>query len=167
MAEDGSHSRPRRGRIRDARGRRATQLDPVSMHYLRRRDVIDAETLRTLAAEIGVGWPRFVKILFFVVIADLIICLTVSGIDFFREVVFGGTGLGAFIISRLLPLTPLWALPMMIWFVSSQVRFKRVCRVMLKHGRCPHCGYDLRNLPADETDGATVCPECGCAWKLA
>lgn len=136
------------------------------MHYLRQRDVIDAETLRALAAEIGVGWPRLVKILFFVVIADLIICLTVSGIDFFREVVFGGTGLGAFIISRLLPLTPLWAFPMMIWFVSSQVRFKRVCRVMLRHGRCPHCGYDLRNLPADETDNATVCPECGCAWML-
>ena len=37
---------------------------------------------------------------------------------------------------------------------------------MLQHRRCPHCGYDLRLLPDDCSDGATVCPECGCAWKL-
>jgi transcription initiation factor TFIIIB Brf1 subunit/transcription initiation factor TFIIB len=37
---------------------------------------------------------------------------------------------------------------------------------MLKHLRCPHCGYDLRGLAADPEDGATVCPECGCAWRL-
>jgi hypothetical protein len=37
---------------------------------------------------------------------------------------------------------------------------------MLKHRRCPHCGYDLRLLPIDSNDGATVCPECGCAWSL-
>ena len=24
----------------------------------------------------------------------------------------------------------------------------------------------LRLLPTDPADGATVCPECGCAWKL-
>ena len=33
--------------------------------------------------------------------------------------------------------------------------------------RCPHCGYDLRELPGDPDDGATVCPGCGCAWKLS
>jgi transcription initiation factor TFIIIB Brf1 subunit/transcription initiation factor TFIIB len=37
---------------------------------------------------------------------------------------------------------------------------------MLKHRRCPHCGYDIRGLPVDPQDGATVCPECGCAWEL-
>ena len=33
-------------------------------------------------------------------------------------------------------------------------------------GTCPNCGYDLRLLPVDSVDGATVCPECGRAWKL-
>ena len=38
---------------RDARGRRATLLDPVAMHLLREHNVIDAETLRTIANEDG------------------------------------------------------------------------------------------------------------------
>ncbi|MHC4980707.1 MAG: zinc ribbon domain-containing protein [Planctomycetota bacterium] len=166
MPDKEPRSPARRGRIKDARGQRTTQLDPISMHYLRQRDVIDAETLRTLAAEIGIGWPRFVKVLFFVVIADLTICLVVSGVDFFKEVIVGGSGFGAFILERLLPLTPLWACPMFIWFVSARVRFSRVRSAMLRRSLCPHCGYKLKGLPVDETDGATVCPECGCAWQL-
>ncbi|MHC4209170.1 MAG: hypothetical protein ACYSWT_05580 [Planctomycetota bacterium] len=139
----------------------------MSMHYLRQRDVIDAETLRKLAADIGIGWPRLVKVLFFVVIADLTLCLVVSGVDFFKDVIFGGAGLGAFVLERVLPLTPLWAFPMLIWFVSARVRFKRVRDAMLRHGRCPHCGYDLKGLPVNEPEGATLCPECGCAWRLS
>ena len=29
-----------------------------------------------------------------------------------------------------------------------------------------NAGYDLRQLPVDPEDRATVCPECGCAWIL-
>ena len=49
---------------------------------------------------------------------------------------------------------------------ARRARLRRVCDVMLEHLRCPHCGYDLRLLPLDLTDGATVCPECGFAWRL-
>ncbi len=42
----------------------------------------------------------------------------------------------------------------------------RVATVMLTYVRCPHCGYDIRGLPRSSEDGATVCPECGCAWML-
>jgi hypothetical protein len=52
------------------------------------------------------------------------------------------------------------------WRSGRRARAKRVCAIMLEHLRCPHCGYDIRGLPADPADGATVCPECGCAWKL-
>ena len=38
--------------------------------------------------------------------------------------------------------------------------------VMLAQRRCPHCGYDLRLLPVDPEDAATIRPECGSAWKL-
>jgi len=31
-------------------------------------------------------------------------------------------------------------------------------------GRCPACGYEIMNLPPD-SDGCTVCPECGSAWR--
>jgi predicted RNA-binding Zn-ribbon protein involved in translation (DUF1610 family) len=53
-----------------------------------------------------------------------------------------------------------------VWFSSRFVRRKKVCRTLLRHSRCPHCGYDLHGLPADEEDEATICPECGCAWRL-
>jgi uncharacterized Zn finger protein (UPF0148 family) len=37
---------------------------------------------------------------------------------------------------------------------------------VLEHRHCPHCGYDIHGLPPDEADGTTLCPECGCAWRL-
>ncbi len=32
-------------------------------------------------------------------------------------------------------------------------------------GCCASCGYDINNLSAAE-DGLTVCPECGCSWRM-
>ena len=52
------------------------------------------------------------------------------------------------------------------WRSGRRARAKLVCAIMLQHLRCPHCGYDLRLLPVDPADGATICPECGCAWHL-
>ncbi len=56
--------------------------------------------------------------------------------------------------------------PWVICFAIKRKRFDNVTEAMLKYSRCPHCGYDLRMLPVDPEDGATVCPECGCAWEL-
>ena len=53
------------------------------------------------------------------------------------------------------------------WIALRSTRHQKTGGVMLAHQRCPHCGYDLRLLPTDATDGATVCPECGCAWRLS
>ena len=41
-------------------------------------------------------------------------------------------------------------------------------RVLMDRGIpcCASCGYDLRLLPTDPVDGLTICPECGCGWKL-
>ena len=52
------------------------------------------------------------------------------------------------------------------WISLRNARHKKIGKVMLQHRRCPHCGYDIRLLPANPEDDATVCPECGCAWKL-
>ena len=60
----------------------------------------------------------------------------------------------------------LCSLPWIMWYGIKRRRFGYVAAAMLSHQRCPHCGYDLRMLPADSDDGATICPECGCAWQL-
>jgi predicted RNA-binding Zn-ribbon protein involved in translation (DUF1610 family) len=36
---------------------------------------------------------------------------------------------------------------------------------LLKHARCASCGYRIDGLE-QESDGCTVCPECGAAWRL-
>jgi hypothetical protein len=61
----------------------------------------------------------------------------------------------------------LCAIPFAAWYRTKRSRFAHVAAAMLKHLRCPHCGYHLRGLPADPDDGATICPECGCAWQLS
>ena len=165
MAEGNPSSSSHRGRIKDARGRRVTQLDPVTMRLLHQHDVMSAETLRKLAEEIGVGWPWLVRLTFFVMLIVLVIYLLVIGVYLLRDVVFGNAGLDAFAERLSLVIFPLAGL-LSIWFVSARVRFKRIRNIILKHCRCPHCGYDLRLLPTHPADGATVCPECGSAWRL-
>ncbi len=41
----------------------------------------------------------------------------------------------------------------------------RYMRGMISLRCCPVCTYELRGLEC-ETDGCTVCPECGAAWRL-
>ena len=53
-----------------------------------------------------------------------------------------------------------------VWYYMKRSRYEKTAAAMLKHFRCPHCGYNLHGLAPDGTDGATVCPECGCAWNV-
>lgn len=165
MAPGDSNSLSHGRRIKDARGRKVTQLDPVTMRLLREHDAIPPETLRKLADEIGVGWPRLVRLTFIIMLIALVACFLVAGVHLLRDVMFSNAGLEEF-ARRLLPLAAPLAGLLSIWFVSARVRFKRIRSIILKHSRCPHCGYDLRMLHVDPQDGATVCPECGCAWRL-
>jgi len=159
---DSEQNRPKRARhIRDARGRKVTQLDPVAMHLLRRHDVIEAETLRAIANEKGVrvtAWERAALIV--AVLALVAVC----GL-FVTELILGGLTDAAYAkhASVVFYVLMLW----MTWCIIRRLRFGHVKAAMLRHGRCPHCGYDLKNLAVDERDGATVCPECGCGWKLS
>ncbi len=36
---------------------------------------------------------------------------------------------------------------------------------ILRAGLCPACVYQIGDIPA-ESDGCTVCPECGAAWRM-
>lgn len=80
-------------------------------------------------------------------------------------------GLGA----TLIPFHSIWILPVIIAFLIATVapigirnarsRFdKRALATLLFIGRCPCCGYRIREQPV-EPDGTIVCPECGSAWK--
>jgi hypothetical protein len=40
---------------------------------------------------------------------------------------------------------------------------RRAADVLLADGVCPRCSYNLAGLP--DTDGVTVCSECGAAWR--
>ena len=159
--------RPKRaGRIKDTRGRKVTQLDPVAMHLLHRHDEgIPREVLRELTQEIGIGK-----------LADSWFGLCVGGIGFacallllgdaLTQLIGGGMPFAKF-VQRALWYQGIWAIPFAFWKAARHSRFHRIRQIMLDYLRCPHCGYDIRGLPTDPSDGATVCPECGCAWKSA
>jgi len=159
---DSEQNKPMRlTHIRDARGRKVTQLDPVAMHLLRRHDVIEAETLRAIAGEKGVritAWERAS------LIVGVLALLAVGGL-FITELVLGGLTDAPYAKHASVAFFSL--MPWVIWFSIKRSRFGKVAAAMLRHGRCPHCGYDLKNLTIDGKDGATICPECGCAWKLS
>jgi hypothetical protein len=82
------------------------------------------------------------------------------------ELIDGSILLGAF-VRRAIWYQGIWAVPFAFWKAARRSRFSRIRRTMLEHFRCPHCGYDIRGLPTASEDGATICPECGCAWSLA
>ena len=158
---DGEHSGPRyAGRVKDARGRNATQLDPVALHLLRRHEVIEANTLRAIANEKGVRITTGERA---VLISGVCGAVLVVGF-FFTEAIIGGLHGAPY--AKLSGLLYLCLFPWIIWYGIKRKRFGKVAAAMLKYSRCPHCGYYLRFLPADQVDGATLCPECGYAWRL-
>ncbi len=147
-------------RIKDARGRSVTQLDPVAMYLLRRQDVIGADVLRAIVGEKGVRvtWKERVGLGIGLAGAVLVIFL-------FTHAAVTGDLRGA-PLAKSSSLVFLCSIPWVMWYSIKRMRFGSVAAAMLKYARCPRCGYDLRLLPTDPEDGATVCPECGCAWRL-
>jgi hypothetical protein len=151
----------RQGFIRDARDRKVKQLDPVAMNLLRQHDVIEADTLRAIAHERGVEITEWERIF---LVGGVVALVLVVGF-FVHSIVTRDFGTAAF--ARSASLVYFSIVPWVVWVGVKKSRFEKVAAAMLKHGRCPHCGYNLKGLPPDEQDGATVCSECGCAWNLA
>ena len=149
MADRDQSKSKHAGRVKDFRGRAVTLIDPFVMHKLRRYDTIPADSLS--------------RIVFSYVWSMALVILTAA--HFLK---WGGG----------YPVNPrelrLWIVLLsifvvncgLVWYFSRRTRLKRVCRILLQYLRCPHCGYDLRMLPTDVADGATVCPECGSAWQF-
>ncbi len=147
-------------RIKDARGRSVTQLDPVAMHLLRQHDVIEPGVLKAIAQENGVRIAGKERAALIVGIVALLLVVSLFTWSFIAG------DLGSAPIAKTSSLLYFSFLPWLTWFILKQFRVTKVTAAMLRHGLCPHCGYDLRLLPVDESDGMTMCPECGCAWQL-
>ena len=152
------------GRMIDARGREVAQLDPVMLHLLRRPGIIPPDELREIAREIGFGLLQVKKVALWTNALG-IVCLAIALAICFTRVARGSLGVREMLI-RLLPFIAILTGTFSTWVAARTLRHQRIGRVMLKHLRCPHCGYNVSRLPASPEDGATVCPECGCAWHL-
>ncbi len=161
-------SPPEKGCIRDARARHVSQLDPVALRLLARHDVIPAEPLREIAEALDPGevkkrWVGLIKGLLGVLI------FAVLGTIYLKYFSRGGMARWRDPVWLMIFASNIIGPPIAIYFryrFVKRARHERICRVMLEYLRCPHCGYDLRGLPSDPADGATVCPECGCAWMM-
>ena len=165
MPEKEGRIRLQAGRIKDARGRPVSRLDPVKLHLLNLPSIIPADTLRSMADQImpGARRQRLIQVLsvalgFLVVVGGTII--------YFRYFSvwkgFDPVNVTIYVIQVVVILSG----PPLVFRMARTQYAGRVASVMLKHLHCPHCGYDMRGLPIDPRDGATVCPECGCAWRL-
>ena len=142
-----------------------SQLDPFTLRLLRRHEIIPPEVLDKITGEIGFWLEKGPRILFIVGLICLLICLIAISVKCVAMFV-GGTFSLRELPRATSPFTAVWVGPVILWLGAYHIRFQRTAKVMLKHLRCPHCGYDLRGLPRNPGDGATVCPECGCAWRL-
>ena len=160
-------------RIRDARGRSVRTLDPLRLHLLGGGDVIDAEALERIAEELepgARGRRRMMRLVLFVFLPAIFL-LTFGGIAL--SVSLEGRAAWDDLISTLTnpamigpAVACLFSGVLLPLFASQQARSRRTIAAMLKHRVCPHCGYGLAGVPVDPSDGATVCPECACAWRL-
>jgi hypothetical protein len=164
MKSNGERATWETSRIKDARGRAVTQLDPVMMHLKHRHEAIPAEPLGRIAREVGIGMTRSNQVALWVGLVGTV-CVGIALCIGLVRLTHGTMGARQFARS-LIPLSAIWLPLYAFWMGTRGVRFQRITSAMLAHRRCPHCGYDLRGLDPDADDGATVCPECGSAWAL-
>lgn len=141
-----------------------SQIDPVMLHLRHEHGVIPAEPLRVMADRIGFGMTRANRVLFWaglLGVACLLIGVAILSVRLAHGSISVRRAVGAMV-----PLSGIWVTIMAFWMGSRGVRFRRIRAEMLACGYCPHCGYELHGLAPDPADGATVCPECGCAWMV-
>jgi hypothetical protein len=154
--------------IRDARGREVSQLDPMRLHLLRRPGTIEADVLEQIVEELEPGAARRHPYLILALAATAVLGaggammpIIIGGPGAWRDLMDDVTNPAIYVPSLFVVLFLPW-----MFVHARRTRCGRVSAVLIKFRRCPHCGYSLRGLPVDPTDGATVCPECACAWRI-
>ena len=51
-------------------------------------------------------------------------------------------------------------------FTTHGLTHETMVKELLARSHCASCGFDLNSIPASDSD-LTVCPECGCRWRIA
>ncbi len=161
MSRERPDQRLHKGRIRDANGRKVTQLDPVALHLLRRHDLIDYEVLTNIVEEKGVGLSRFEK---GALIFTLVLIVALIGVFVGKQL----SGVPWWPLKRsFIPVVMyIFLYPFIVWRNVKRKRLNNIASAMLKHNCCPHCGYNLTGLSVVEAIGTSIFPECGCVWIL-
>ncbi len=165
MAEHKTPARRTAGRVKDARSRLVTQMDPVKMHLLNLRTHIPTETLQAMVDDLLPGAKRKRLIQVLAVVFGFLFVVG-GNVVYFR---YFSTWKGLDPVNTAIYVVQIVVLlggPVLAFRITRSEYANRVAAVMLRHRHCPHCGYDIRGLPIAPDDGATVCPECGCAWAL-
>ncbi len=152
-------------RVRDARGRVVRQLDPVRLHLLGQASVIPPETLRSLSDRILPDARRQRAIVIGTAVATaLFVVLGTAGYFLYAGRRWSPDRVSLAI--NTLQVLIILAGPVIAFRLARARYAGRIRAALLAARHCPHCGYNLRDLPPDPVDNATVCPECGCAWPI-
>jgi hypothetical protein len=154
--------------VEDARGNEVTLLDPLRMHLLQRGSVIESDDLDEIVAELEPGCPRRRRVLCVLGVGLALLALGGLGVSVALEGAPARQDLIDTLTNPAIMAPSFFVLVWLPWMIGAKRRARRmqVLAVLLKHRRCPHCGYSLRGLPVEAIDDATVCPECACAWRL-
>ncbi|MHC4219235.1 MAG: hypothetical protein ACYSU7_12370 [Planctomycetota bacterium] len=154
--------------VHDARGREVSQFDPIKLHLLRRPGAIESDVLDQIAEDLEPGRAKVRPFLMITAAVGVLVALAVLGVSLIMEGRPAWDDLVQTVTNPAIFAPNLAVLAYLPWMFVHQRRKRcgRVSATMIKFRRCPHCGYSLRGLPVDPTDGATVCPECACAWRL-
>ncbi len=170
MPEEQQDSKPRKGRIKDARGRTIRQIDPILTHSLHLSSGLNPAAMESLLNDLERGLAK--QLTWRTYLLRILLGLGVAATAFFILWLIGDANFHA-ALEKVLKSEFAIYLPLVIGAFAGRLILarrrhgRRVLQLLLKHRLCPHCGYDLRDLPVDPDDGATICPECGCAWRLS
>jgi hypothetical protein len=147
-------------------------LDPIALHTLHRATPIYADTLRAIVETLAPGTGRYRRHLILITFGTLLLVAALATalilLLYWKSDAAGRQDLVQMLRSgTLLPIiAPGLAISVVMpWMIVRHAQRSHVCAALLKHRRCPHCGYDLRGAPADGPPGTTICSECGCAWQ--
>jgi hypothetical protein len=140
-------------------------INPMRLQMLHQDDIIDRRTLDRMMDELEPGLSRRLRIALLAAgFGVVLLGVLIVALWFFNS--SGRSGM-----SQAFTRNPgMWigvlAGAIVPWLAVRKKHHHRLPGLLLKHRRCPHCGYDLSGLLEDGNDGATTCPECACAWRL-